>query len=106
MQTTSAGKPRPVGANRNNTVRYENNDLLNYIADEYGPDAAATIQENFGGESFYIPKKRAQDDIQNHILANPQKSARQLARETGLTVRQIQRRLNWRVSKSQQQLFD
>ncbi len=86
-------------------MRYENNDLLNYIADEHGPEAAAAIQEAFGGESFYIPKKRAQDEIQTHILNHPEKSVRQLARETGLTVRQIQRRMNWPVSKNQQQLF-
>lgn len=86
-------------------MHYDNNDLLNYIAAEHGPDAALAVQEAFGGESFYIPKKRAEDEIQTHILTNPRKSARQLARETGLTVRQIQRRLNWRVSKNQQNLF-
>lgn len=86
-------------------MHYDNNDLLNYIADEFSPEAAQAIQENFGGESFYIPKRKAEDEIQTHILTNPGKSARQLARETGLTVRQVQRRLNWRVNKNQQNLF-
>lgn len=87
-------------------VYHHNNDLLNYIATEFGVEAAASIQETFGGESFYIPKRIVKDEKQAYIEKHfGKKSTREIARATGLSVRQVQRRLNWRVSKSQQQLF-
>lgn len=85
---------------------YENNDLLNFIAENHGIDAAVAIQEAFGGEAFYIPKKQS-DDKQDYIRRNiAHKSLRQIARDTGLSVRQVQRRVNWPMSKGQQRLFN
>ncbi len=85
---------------------HHNNDLLNYIATEFGVEAAASIQETFGGESFYIPKQIVKDEKQAYIEKHfGKKSTREIARATGLSVRQVQRRLNWRISKNQQQLF-
>jgi hypothetical protein len=81
---------------------YFDNELLDFIAERYGTAAAADVQDNFGGESFYITKKKPVDAAQALIEANfGQMDARQLARATGLSVRAVQLRLNRPVSKAQ-----
>lgn len=82
------------------------NELLNFIADHAGADIAAKVQDAFGGEAFYIPKRKPIDEKQEFIQKHfGQMDTRQLARATGLTVRAIQIRLNRPISKQQGTLF-
>lgn len=87
-------------------MQHYNNDLLNYIAAKYGLDAAIDIQETFGGEEFYITKRKPKDEKQAYIEKHfGEKSVRELARETGLSMRHIHRSINKPISRTQQNLF-
>lgn len=78
------------------------NELLDFIAAEAGEELASKVQSFFGGESFYIPKRKPKDDAQEFIERNfGQMDSRMLARATGLSVRAVQIRLNRPVSKAQ-----
>jgi len=80
-------------------------ELLDFIATHASPQTAALVQQSFGGESFYIPKRKT-DEKQAFIENNFGKmDTRHLARATGLSVRAVQLRLNRPISKGQQQLF-
>lgn len=80
-------------------------ELLDFISTHAGHQTAALVQESFGGESFYIPKRKAADEKQAFIEQHfGQMDTRQLARATGLSVRAVQLRLNRPISKDQVRL--
>ncbi len=84
------------------------NELLDFIASHPGDGRtiALAVQQLFGGDAPYIPKRRKYDETQEFIEKNfGQMSTRQLARSTGLSVRAVQDRLNRPVSKKQTSLF-
>lgn len=82
------------------------NEMLDYLAEKHGKEAALEFQERFGGDNPYIPKRKPVDEVQEFIKQNfGTMSARQIARATGLTVRAIQNRLNRPISKQQGSLF-
>ena len=81
-----------------------NNELLDFLAAEYGDNVAKAVQENFGGQDIYIRIKP--DDKQAYITEwYGKKSIRELSRELGCSMRTIRHRLTLPISKGQQSLF-
>jgi len=84
------------------------NELIEYIAREFGHDVAIKVWQEFQGEQPYIPKFPAREDpIQLHIMQGLQegKPNRVIAKELNLTVRSIQSRLNKPLNVQQTCLF-
>lgn len=81
-----------------------NNELLDYLAQEYGDHIAKAVQENFGGQDIYIRIKP--DEKQAYITEwYGKKTIRQLSRDLGCSMRTIRHRINQPISKGQGSLF-
>jgi len=73
--------------------------LLELIAGKFGKDVAQFIQSEFGGSQPYIPLCR--QDKTEYVLSNHgKKPIRVIAKELGITVRQVQNILNKSVTPS------
>ncbi len=81
-----------------------NNELLDYLAAEFGDPVAKSVQANFGGQDIYIRIKP--DEKQAYITQwYGKKTIRELSRELGCSMRTIRHRLNMPAIKGQQTLF-
>ena len=81
-----------------------NNELLDFLASEFGDHIAKTVQENFGGQDIYI---RIKPDTKQAYITEwyGKKSIRELSRDLGCSMRTIRHRLNMPAIKGQQTLF-
>jgi hypothetical protein len=80
------------------------NELLDFLAAEFGDQVAKAVQTNFGGQDIYIRIKP--DEKQAYITEwYGKKTIRELSRDLGCSMRTIRHRLNMPISKGQQQLF-
>jgi hypothetical protein len=70
--------------------------LLKFLNDTYGQHVAEAVRKEFGGDGYYIGKKPpTEDPVQAFIEDNyGLLTTREIAKQTGLTTRAIQRRLN------------
>ena len=90
------------------SVKPKKNELIEFIAREFGDDVAITVWKEFQGEQPYIPMFPKHEDPKQLYIAKHfgKKTTREIAKDLGLSVRQVQKRLNKPIRPKQINLFN